>query len=241
MLTSSASQPCPPGPGGAAAAPGARDRWLLMRLLGAARSAPRVADRLIAERGTLGSVLATSDERLRQLGADANGIAILSLLREAIQAVLEPSEETRPLIRDAGQIAHALRGEMAWLPTEQVRAAYLDAGRRLIRLEVVGKGSVRSAAIYPRELARRCLELSAAGLILVHNHPSGDPEPSAEDRSMSLRVAAALETIEVQLIDHLVIARGGWASALPRPANDAHLSTARISTVRPCEKVADKA
>ncbi len=218
---------------------GARDRWLLMRLLGAARSQVRVADRLIAERGTLGSVLATSDERLRQLGADANGIAILTLVREAIAAVLEPAEEERPLVCDAAQIAHALRAQMAFLPVEEVRAAYLDAGRRLIRIEPVGKGSVTAAAVYPRELARRCLELGATGLILVHNHPSGDPSPSAEDRAISQRVAAALEAIEVRLLDHLVVARRGWASALPHAANDTGISAHRISTGRPCGFAAD--
>jgi DNA repair protein RadC len=214
---------------------GARDRWLLMRLLGAAQSTPKVADRLLAERGgSLGSVLATSDERLRQLGADGNGIAMLRLLREAIEAVLDPAQDTRPLIDGPGTLMRLFRAEMAWLPVEQVRAAFLDAGQRLIRIEVVSAGSVRSAPVYPRELARRCLELSSTGVILVHNHPSGDPTPSAEDLEISRSVAAALETIDAQLIDHLVMARSGWASAMPAIRSRSTVSTVRISTARAC-------
>ncbi|MFN7176433.1 MAG: RadC family protein [Thermaurantiacus sp.] len=217
---------------------GARDRWLLMRLLGAAQSTPRVADRLLAERGSLGSVLATSDERLRQLGADGNGIAMLRLLREAIEAVLDPGPDSRPLVDGPQTLMRLFRAEMALLPVEQVRAAFLDAGQRLICIETISNGSVRAAPVYPRELARRCLELSATGLVLVHNHPSGDPTPSEEDREISRAVAAALETIDAQLIDHLVVARNGWASAMPAIRTPGRVSTVRISTARACADAA---
>lgn len=228
---------------------GARDRWLLMRLLGAVESVPRLADRLLAERGSLGAVLALSDERLRQLGADANGIAILSLVREAISAVLAPDGPERPRVADAGAVADWLYASMAWLPVEEVRALFLDSGQRLIRAERLATGTVRAATVYPREVARRALELSAAAVILVHNHPSGDPTPSAEDVTMSRRVAAALATLEVTLLDHVVIARGGWASAMPaaspapggRMQHSGSLSMVDMSTARTCAGVADPA
>jgi DNA repair protein RadC len=222
---------------------GSRDRWLLMRLLGAVESVPRLADRLLAERGSLGAVLALSDERLRQLGADANGIAILGLLREAISAVLSPEGPERPRIGDASTVAEWLYASMAWLPVEEVRALFLDGGQRLIRAERLGTGSVRAAVVYPREVARRALELSASAVILVHNHPSGDPTPSAEDVTISRRVAAALATIEVTLLDHVVIARGGWASAMPARAapGGRPLSMIDMSTARTCAGVADPA
>ncbi len=245
-----------PGDGGCASSaathPGAggpsRDRWLLMRLLGAVESVPRLADRLLAERGSLGAVLALSDERLRQLGADARGIAILGLVREAIAAVLTPEGPERPRIAGAADVATGLYASMAWLAVEEVRALFLDAGQRLLRAERLGTGSVRAAVVYPREVARRALELSAAAVILVHNHPSGDPTPSAEDVTISRRVAAALETVEVTLLDHVVIARGGWASAMPgaplgaRAARGGRsLSMIDMSTARTCAGVADPA
>lgn len=224
----------------------ARDRWLLMRLLAAVESVPRLADRLLAERGSLGAVLALSDERLRQLGADARVVAILGLVREAIAAVLAPEPAERPRIADAGAVAEWLYASMAWLPVEEVRALYLDSGQRLLKTEVLGSGSVSGAAVWPREIARRGLELSAAGVILVHNHPSGDPTPSADDVAMSRRVAAALATLEMTLLDHVVIARGGWASAMPAaarpsPLSASPLSTIDMSTAQACAGVAQRA
>jgi DNA repair protein RadC len=189
-----------------------RDRWLLMRLLAAGQSMPRLADRLIEEQGSLGSVLAASEERLRQLGADSNGIAILNLIRETIGVVLERKATERLPVQDGSALAEAMFSEMAYLPVEQVRVAFLDAGRRLIRIEILGTGTARAAHVYPREIARRCLELSASGAVLVHNHPSGDPQPSADDVQMTRKVRRALEAIDVELVDHLVIGRRGYVS-----------------------------
>lgn len=195
----------------AAAAP-PRDRWLLMRLLAAGQSTPRLADRLIAEHGSLGSVLSASDERLRQLGADTNGIAILGLIREAMGAILERRADSRQPIRSSADLADILHGEMAWLSVEQVRVCYLDAGRRLQRIEVLATGSLSRAHIHPREIARRALELSAAAVVIAHNHPSGDPTPSQDDIAITRRVFQALATVEVELLDHIVIARSGSVS-----------------------------
>ncbi len=184
-----------------------RDRWLLMRLLAAGRSSPRLADRLMEEQGSLGSILSTSNERLRQLGADANGIAILQLIREALSSVLERREDDRPRIESSEQLADQLHGEMAWLNVEQVRVAFLDAGHRLQRIETLSSGTLRKAHVHPREVARRALELSAAAVILAHNHPSGDPTPSQADITMTGQVRQALRAVDVELLDHLVIAR----------------------------------
>lgn len=221
-----AAMACPPS-----RVENARDRWLLMRILSAAQSIPRLADRLIAERGSLGAVLALSDERLRQLGADPNGIAIIGLLREAVASLIEPVEPDRPRIDSPASLVQTLFPTMAWLAVEQVRAIFLDAGQRLIRNEIVGNGTADCAPVYPREIVRRALELSATAVVLVHNHPSGDPTPSASDRDMTRRVSSALATVDIALLDHLVIGRSGWASAASHSEN---ISTLRISTERDC-------
>ena len=189
-----------------------RDRWLLMRLLAAGQSMPKLADRLIEEQGSLGSVLTTSEERLRQLGADTNGIAILKLIRETISVVLERGAQDRLPVEGGPALAEDMFSEMAHLAVEQVRVAFLDTGRRLIRIEVMGSGTVHFAHVYPREIARRCLELSASSVVLVHNHPSGDPTPSPEDIQMTKRIRKALEAIDAALFDHLVIGRKGYIS-----------------------------
>lgn len=218
-----------------------RDRWLLMRILGAVHSEPRLSDRLLAERGSLGGVLGLSDERLRQLGADANGLAIIRLLREAMVALTQPPEGDHKRISAAQDVVDMLFSAMAWLAVEQVRALFLDAGRGLIRCEILGTGSTRAAPVYPREVVRRALELSASSVVLVHNHPSGDPTPSAADVALSRKVGDALATLDIELVDHVVLARGGWASAMPRVGTAANISTVRISTGRPCAAVADGA
>lgn len=189
-----------------------RDRWLLMRLLAAGQSTPRLADRLIDEHGSLGSILSASDERLRQLGADSNGIAMLGLIRETLSAVLERSTDNRAPVNSGADLADLLHSEMAWLTVEQVRVAYLDAGRRLQRIEVLSTGTLHKAHIHPREIVRRALELSSAAVVLAHNHPSGDPSPSRNDIEITRKVQQALNTVEVELLDHLVIARSGTVS-----------------------------
>lgn len=189
-----------------------RDRWLLMRLLAAGQAAPRLADRLIDEQGSLGSILSASDERLRQLGADPNSIAMLGLIRETLSAVLDRSGDGRPPIRSGLELADQFHSEMAWLTVEQVRVAYLDAGHRLIRVEVLSTGTMHKAHIHPREIARRALELSARSVVLAHNHPSGDPTPSREDVQVTKRVREALQLVDVGLMDHLVVARSGTVS-----------------------------
>lgn len=219
----------------------ARDRWLLMRMLAAVQCEPRLSERLMGERGSLGAVLALSDERLRQLGADANGVTIIRLMREAVAAVTEPAVENRSRVISSQAVVDRLFAAMAWLSVEQVRAVYLDAGRCLIRSEILGTGSSRAAPVYPREVVRRALELSASSVILVHNHPSGDPTPSTADIALSRKMGEALATLDIDLVDHVVIARTGWASAMPRIGMPANISTARISTARTCAAVADGA
>jgi DNA repair protein RadC len=197
-----------------------------MRLLAAARTAPALADRLLGERESLGAVLQLSDERMAQLGAGADVVALMGIVREIVRAVTERGEAARPRIEGGADIAALLFADMAWRETEEVRVAFLDSGRRLIRIERFGEGSIDCAPVYPREVARRALELSAAFAILIHNHPSGDPTPSPSDRAMTKRLSAALATLDIRLLDHVILARGGWASA--------GISTVRISTADAC-------
>ena len=96
---------------------------------------------------------------------------------------------------------------MAHRETEQFRVLYLDRKNVLIADEEQGKGTVDHVPVYPREVAKRALELNASALILVHNHPSGDPTPSASDIEMTARVAAACDALGLTLHDHLIIGK----------------------------------
>jgi DNA repair protein RadC len=93
-----------------------------------------------------------------------------------------------------------------------VRVLFLDKKNQLIADEVLGHGTVDHAPVYPREVVRRALELSASALILVHNHPSGDPTPSSADVEITRQIVEAARTMRIALHDHLVVGRDGIAS-----------------------------
>ena len=101
---------------------------------------------------------------------------------------------------------------MARQSTEQFRILFLDRKNRLIADEVQQRGTVDHTPVYPREVVKRALELGASALILVHNHPSGDPTPSQADIAMTREIQGAAEKLGIAIHDHVVIARGGHAS-----------------------------
>ena len=103
-------------------------------------------------------------------------------------------------------------GKMAHLKTEQFRILFLDAKMRLIKDEVQQKGTISHTSVYPREVAKRAMELDASGIVLVHNHPSGDPTPSRSDITMTKKVAEATESIGVTVHDHVIIGTDGHTS-----------------------------
>jgi DNA repair protein RadC len=95
---------------------------------------------------------------------------------------------------------------------EQFRVLFLDNRNRLLADEAQQRGTVNHTPVYPREVAKRALELHATALILVHNHPSGDPTPSAEDIAMTREIKAAAATLSIVLHDHVVVGNGRWLS-----------------------------
>ena len=96
--------------------------------------------------------------------------------------------------------------------TESFRVLFLDRKNKLLEDEEMGRGTVDHAPVYPREIARRVIELSASSIILVHNHPSGDPTPSQADISMTREIIDALDAFEVSVHDHLIVGKQGIAS-----------------------------
>jgi DNA repair protein RadC len=101
---------------------------------------------------------------------------------------------------------------MAFSPRKEFRILFLDKRNHLIADEVQGRGTVDHTPVYPREVARRALELSASAIILAHNHPSGDPAPSAADVAMTREIVAVLAPLQVVVHDHVILGRNGHAS-----------------------------
>lgn len=192
------------------------DRTLLALLL--RRTDPdddpeRLAAALLDRFGSLGGVAgATPGELARASSAGPAVPADLKLLRELAIRLAREDACRRPVIASWTALLAYVRTALAHEPREQFRALYLDRRNGLLRDELVADGTVDHAPVYPREVIRRALELSASAMILVHNHPSGDPTPSRADIEMTRQIVEAARVFNLQVHDHLVIGREGTAS-----------------------------
>ncbi|MDX1802973.1 MAG: DNA repair protein RadC [Alcanivorax sp.] len=169
--------------------------------------------------GGLRAVLDASPARMAQLPGmgRARQALLLAALELGRRYLAEPLERGLPLDNPdkAGQLLTArLRG----LPHEVFAALFLDNKHRLIAFETLFRGTIDAAAVYPREVVRRAMDLNAAAVILAHNHPSGVAEPSQSDHAITRRLVEALALVEVRVLDHLVIGDGGWVSLASRGA-----------------------
>ena len=172
-----------------------------------------LAKALLAKFGNLAAVLAAPVQRIAEVkGAGPSVAQDLKIAQAILERAAKSELAKRTVITSWSQLVNYCRMSMAHEPREQFRVLFLDAKNQLIADEVMNEGTVDHAPVYPREVARRALELSAAAVILVHNHPSGDPKPSAADLAITREIVAATEAISVHVHDHLVIGRDGVSS-----------------------------
>jgi len=172
-----------------------------------------LAKALLAKFGDLSAVLAAPVQRIAEVKGAGPAVAQdLKLAQALLERVAKAELKQRAVISSWAQLINYCRMTMAHAPREQFRVLFLDVKNQLIADEVLNEGTVDHAPVYPREVARRALELSAAAVILVHNHPSGDPKPSAADIAITREIVAAAEAVSVKVHDHLVIGRNGAES-----------------------------
>ena len=139
-------------------------------------------------------------------------IAQLKIIEAAALRLSRTMLMGKPALSSWNALLDYCAAAMARAPKEEFRVLFLDRKNFLIGDEVMNKGTVDHAPVYPREIVKRALELSASALILVHNHPSGDPTPSRADIEMTREVVEAARALRIAVHDHLVIGRGGTAS-----------------------------
>jgi DNA repair protein RadC len=167
-----------------------------------------LAAALWAHFGNLGSTLAAPPERLQELfGMNDGALLALKTIHAAARRVTREPVEERPVIGSASALFDYLSVTMRHESRELIRILFLDRRNGLIKDELHSRGTVDHVPLYPREIVRRVLELEASALILVHNHPSGDPTPSKEDVSMTRTLVDTLRTINVLLHDHVIVGR----------------------------------
>ena len=172
-----------------------------------------LAKRLIDEFGSFASVISAPRERLEQFkGVGEGAIAALKVVEAAASRMLRGRIERRAVLSSWSAVLEYVRAAQAYAPKEQFRILFLDKRNQLIKDEVQQEGTVDHTPVYPREVVKRALELSATAIILVHNHPSGDPTPSSADIEMTKRIARAAEPLGVALHDHIIVGKDGHAS-----------------------------
>jgi DNA repair protein RadC len=177
------------------------------------RDVKPLAKALLTRFGSLSGVLAASPADLRTVAGVGESVALdLTLMHEATLRVGREAVTKRTVISSWSQLLSYVRIALANEPREQFRVLFLDKKNQLIADEVMNRGTVDHAPVYPREVVRRALELSSSSVILVHNHPSGDPTPSAADVEMTRQVVEAGRPLRVAIHDHLVVGREGVAS-----------------------------
>lgn len=160
------------------------------------------------------AAIASADlpELARAGGLGPAALTDLKLLRLLSERLVRAEAGRRPVITSWAALLAYVKVALAEEPREQFRALFLDRRNRLLRDELVALGTIDHAPVYPREVVRRALETSAAAIILVHNHPSGDPEPSRADIVMTQKVVDAAKLFDIQVFDHLIVGREGTAS-----------------------------
>ena len=167
-----------------------------------------LARALIERFGDFNGVVSAPRERLAETpGVGPSVICELKVVEAAAQRLARVRVIGRPAISSWDALLDYCRTAMAHRETEEFRVLYLDRKNVLVADEAQGRGTVDHVPVYPREVVKRALELNASALILVHNHPSGDPTPSQADIAMTERIRAAAEALSITLHDHLVIGR----------------------------------
>ena len=182
------------------------------------RSIPRrdvkpLAKALIARFGTFAEVLGAPAERLVEVDGVGEATALdLKIVAAAARRLARGEVASRRSLGSWKDVIDYCRTAMAFSEREEFRILFLDKRNGLLADEVQGRGTVDHTPVYPREVVKRALELSATALILVHNHPSGDPTPSSADIRMTQDIEAISKPLGISLHDHIIVGRNGHAS-----------------------------
>jgi DNA repair protein RadC len=177
------------------------------------RDVKPLAKALIARFGSFAEAVAARPERLAEIdGMTAASINEFKILEAGARRFAKGAVNKRLPLGSWSEVVDYCRTAMAFSDREEFRILFLDKRNGLIADEVQGAGTVDHTPVYPREIVRRALELAATAIVLVHNHPSGDPTPSSADIKMTSDIIAMATPLGVAIHDHLIVGRHGHAS-----------------------------
>jgi DNA repair protein RadC len=177
------------------------------------RDVKPLAKSLIEKFGSFGEVVAAPAARLAEVkGLGEAAIAELKIVAAAAQRLARGEVKRRPVLSSWSSVLDYCRAAMAFADKEQFRILFLDKRNQLITDELQQVGTIDHTPVYPREVVKRALELSATALILVHNHPSGDPTPSSADIQTTKTIADIAKPLGISVHDHIIVGKEGHAS-----------------------------
>lgn len=177
------------------------------------RDTKPIARALLARFGSYANVISAPVADLLTVdGLSEAGVSALKLIQAGAQRLIRAEVLHRPVLGNWDRLMEYLQAVLGREKTEQFRVLYLDNRNRLLADVPQAKGTVNHTPVYPREVIKQALELHAIALILVHNHPSGDPSPSDEDIQMTKSIKKAANALSIVLHDHIIVGNGAWFS-----------------------------
>lgn len=176
------------------------------------RDTKPLAKRLIAEFGSYAAVIAADPRALAARRLSPTTVAALKFVQASALRLLRAETTRRPVLSSWQALIDYCHADMAHGLTERFRVLYLNSRNMLVLDEVFSEGTVNQAPVYVREVVKRALDIGATALILVHNHPSGDPAPSREDIALTKDIIEAGRKLSLVVHDHIIIGRGGHVS-----------------------------
>lgn len=172
-----------------------------------------LAKALIREFGSIGGVLTADGKSLMRVkGMGETSVAAIKIAHAAAIRLIRGEVAARPVLANWQALLDYLRADMVHHAIERFRVLHLDTRNMLIRDEVMSRGTIDQAAVHVREVIRRALDFGSAAIILVHNHPSGDPSPSRADIDITRAIAEAGKRMGIALHDHLIVGTSGHVS-----------------------------
>ncbi len=179
---------------------------LLLFLVQPRKDVKPIAKRLLKFRKTFAAVMGCDLDLLRSIkGVGDSSIAMFKVIHESVCRVLRHDLTSRSLLNNIDSVVAYCRSRMGYLSREQTRVLFLNQKNYLITDEVQHEGTIDHTSMYPRELMRRCLQLGAGAMILVHNHPSGDSSPSSADVEVTKHIFELSKMMNIALHDHIII------------------------------------
>ncbi|WP_145201482.1 RadC family protein [Sphingobium sp. B2] len=177
------------------------------------RDTKPLAKALLREFGGIGGLMSADWQAIARVpGMGDTSIAAIKIVQATMLRTLRNEVAARPVLASWQALLDYLRADMAFLGVERVRVLHLNARNMLIRDENMGDGSIDQAAIYVREVIRRAIDLGSAAIILVHNHPSGSPEPSRQDIEVTRQIIDAGKRLNIAVHDHIIVGTNGHSS-----------------------------